>query len=306
MASSTSFADGSERVYSPKEMPVIPSGYQKVYIVPPGISPDEFHESETSFVLRPVSKMPVSVKNIVEDDTFAKETDEEYDDLTPDIADEEDDPVLESFDRFEELAEDMSLTMEQAFMLYGSGASPLYNEAQAAVTKIMATLDVESLDKMISVMEIVKKKKENLVEEQKTQNANEKKEKTKTLIKIKKGLQEYEIKSYIKQMNEAFTKSRTDVVDIYCPDWDDATTHHALIPACKKLLTKYCEMGLLGCLVNHNYMDVAQQLYCCAYVKGKLVDDKIKFQNIDINDYKIKVTESTKRFWMLIDGLKED
>jgi hypothetical protein len=249
------------------------------------------------------------MSTIKEDDTIVIADEENS---IPDIADDDDDPVLEAFDEFENLSEHLSLSPEQAFMLYAKNFDPNYEKAVNVVSKLIGEMDIDVLRMLINRLKEEKNTKVLKDEEEKDRKekdaasavkAKEAAKKTKTLITIKKGLQEREIKEYIKQIDAALTKEKTDLVDVHCPDWTGANTHHALIPACKKLLVKYCEMGLLGCLINHEYQQVAHELYCCAYVKGRLVDDNIRFENINISDYKIKVSESVKTFWILIDGI---
>jgi hypothetical protein len=235
--------------------------------------------------------------SIVEEDTNELTEVDLDNEVVHDIADEENNPVLDAFDEFEELAAEMLLSSEQAFMLYAKNIAPDYQQVEDAISKFISKQDFNVIVSVISAMKEAKKVKAS-------SSPPEEVKKTKTLIKIKKGLQEHEIKEYIKEIDVALTKDKTDVVDIYCVDWADGKTHPCLIPACKKLLVKYCEAGLLGCLVNHDYQKVAHELYCYAYMKGKLIEDKIQFQNVDINDYKIKVSESVKTFWMLIDGVK--
>lgn len=213
-----------------------------------------------------------------------------------DIPDDENDPVFDAFEELEKQCEQMDISPEQAFMLYATNLFH-YEEAVNAINKIMANLEPGDIMKMIETMKVVHGFKEEAKESPKIPE----KKKNKTLIKIKKGLQNHEIQAYLKEINTAL-KDRPDVVDLYCPDWANENTHYAMLPACKKLLVKYCEAGLLGCLITHDYQKVAHELYCCAYVKGKLEGDKIKFQQVDINDYKIKTMESVKTFWTLIDA----
>jgi len=244
-------------------------------------------------------------RTVFEEDTPGQ--DENEDDLIPDIPDDEEEIVEETFDKLESLAEELSLTTEQAYMLYAGEIDPKYWAAQSVISEHIANLELSIVDKIICVLQAEKEKKEeNAKSTEKVQPPHDSvPKKSKTLITVKKGLQEHEIKEYLKQIDTKLKDDKTDVVSIHCPDWANDTTHPCFIPACKKLLVKYCEMGLLGCLVNHDYQNVAHELYCFAYAKGKLVDDKVRFENIDINDYKIKVTESVKKFWMLIDGIKE-
>ena len=252
---------------------------------------------------------------ILEDDsTFVDKDGADIADDIPDLADEEDDPVADAHEKIDSILGilDGSLSVEQAYMLYAEKVDPKYWEAQAAVSKLVSNMQLDTIQKFISILEAevdAKKKQKDLAEEleakkKQKESANEpepKKEKTKTLITIKKGLQEKDIKEYIKQINTKLTDEKTDVVDIHCPDWTNSNTHPCLIPACKKLLVKYCEIGLLGCLIDHDYQKLAHELYCFAYAKGKLLDQKIQFTNIDINDYKIKASESVKAFWILVD-----
>lgn len=241
------------------------------------------------------------IKDIKEDDSLGDHSDL-YEENIPDIADEEGEDHIELLDEISNLAESMKMNIAQAYILFGL-QDKKYNEIAVSISSRVEQMDLNSL--MILKENILKNKKEK---DSSTQPEPKQENKLKTLIVIRKGLQEREIKEYIKDIHKNLTDKPAKYVDIQCPEWEDNdhSTHPFLVKSCKKLLAKYCEMGLLGLLINHEIQESAHRLYCCAYVKGKLVEDKIHFNQVDINDYKIKTAESLKKFWMLIDGLDEE
>ncbi len=229
----------------------------------------------------------VRVEDIpTEDDTITVNTNE---DNIPDIPDCDDvgDVMDTLMLALEEACSAGDITPELAFLKFGDPESKQHLDIMSFINKIMAELPPSSIEKITSAV--------------KTSSVPvPPPEDKKVLIKIKKGLQAHEIRQYIKQIDTVL-QTKPKIVDVYCEGWESTDTHYSLQPACKKLLQKYSESGLLGCLANNDYQKLAHTFYCSAYVKGKLVKDNVVFQNVDIADYKIKVTDSLKAFWALSD-----
>lgn len=116
-------------------------------------------------------------------------------------------------------------------------------------------------------------------------------------IKLKKGFDSIGIKKFIRRIDD-FLISRKGLptkVHVTTEDWKDKDPRpFMLIPGAKKMFAKFCEAGLLACLVFNGFMQTAQEVYCIAYVKGKAKGDGVEFKNVDGKDFKKQLMISTQ------------
>lgn len=189
--------------------------------------------------------------------------------------------------KLEQSCKKISITPVQAYMMYGGNIMKDYLDVEHYISHKITSSSPDEIEKLIKVIQSQHKFEEDA---------------TKVLIKIRKGMQEHEIKAYIKEIDLCL-KTKPNVVDVLCPDWQQHNLHYSMIPACKKLLQKYCDIGLLGCLAYYEYHALMRDLYCSAYMKGKMVNDKVVFQPIDMADFTNKITLSTKNYAALV-GIK--
>jgi hypothetical protein len=116
-------------------------------------------------------------------------------------------------------------------------------------------------------------------------------------IKLKKGFDSIGIKKFIRQIDD-FLISRKGLptkVHVTTEEWKGKDVRpFMLIPGAKKLFAKFCEAGLLACLVFNGFMQTAQEVYCIAYVKGKAKGEGVEFKNVNGNDFKKHLMLSTK------------
>lgn len=251
-------------------------------------SGSDYSKLDTNVSETPQTKIPdlLVEELILEDDSTPDIIESDGDEFIADISDREDYTESENYKLLKSAinidissVEGMKLTPAMAFLMFADRGDEDFQDVEDYITEIIAKMDSKK-------MEAIMKK------------INDKAGK-KTLILIKKGLPTEDIIKYIIQIGNELKKRPT--IHINCPDWKDDKLPYPMINACKKLMTKYCENGLLGCLIDAGYVKEAQEVYCCAYVKCDLVGDKIVFKKIDPDHYKSVLMQSTKTYWEHID-----
>ena len=227
----------------------------------------------------------------------------------------EDDPAEDvsavemSLNDLEDECEKAGISSEDAFFTHASDITDKYDDVISLINKIMVEMSPNDIAKLTARVREGPRKVVAVSGESATPEGIpspttipevQKPKESKTLIRLKKGLQAFEIEEYVKQIHAALV-DKPHKVHVDCPDWADAP-HYAMVPACKKLLQKYIEHGLLGCLVYHDYQRLGHELYCAAYLKGKMLDGgQISFGNMKVDEYKKVLIPSSLKFASLID-----
>lgn len=128
-------------------------------------------------------------------------------------------------------------------------------------------------------------------------------------IKLKKGFDSFGIKKFIRQIDN-FLISRKGLptkVHVTTEDWKGKDPRpFMLIPGAKKMFAKFCEAGLLACLVFNGFMQTAQEVYCIAYVKGKAKGEGVEFKNVNGEDFKKHLMISTRNLHKIPEVEQED
>lgn len=126
-------------------------------------------------------------------------------------------------------------------------------------------------------------------------------------IKLKKGFDKIQMRKFIQEVDD-FLFSRKGIptnVHVTTEDWKGKDPNpFMVIPAAKKMFSKFCEMGLLASLVLHGFMEAAKNVYCVAYVKGRMKNEGVEFKNVDVEDFKAKLFLSATN--LRLDENKED
>ena len=122
------------------------------------------------------------------------------------------------------------------------------------------------------------------------------------VIKLKKGLSDQQIRTFIYTINSSLIGKTPLHVNVTTEDWPHSDERlFPLIPAAKKLFARFCHHGLLGCLVaranaSPGIQRAVIEVYAIAYVKAKQKGSEVVFSKIDHSDFLEKMTKSAKVF----------
>ena len=138
-----------------------------------------------------------------------------------------------------------------------------------------------------------------------TSKSEEKSERQeRAMIHLKKGLDRTQINEFIIRIDANLREVLFEDVNVITNDWEKSGEFFPLIPAAKKLFSKYVDAGLLGCLLSRGYIETAKKVYCIAYCKGKKKDETVVFSGVHAEDYKNKCEKSFAAYSSLMKSVK--
>jgi hypothetical protein len=85
----------------------------------------------------------------------------------------------------------------------------------------------------------------------------------------------------IKFENALASEPPPSSVKVATNSWAGDCRPYATIPAAKKLFQNAINAGLMGCLLEHHYIEAAREMYAVAYGKGRRKGEHVQLRGID-------------------------
>ena len=102
-------------------------------------------------------------------------------------------------------------------------------------------------------------------------------------------------------------KDNVDVCRIAIRGFEGDSRHPVQIKAAKRKYAEACEVGLLGFLVSNGFEAAAREVYCMAYLKGKvrIQNNSVRFKHANEKDIAERFKSSSEAYFKFLNERTE-